>query len=258
MPAGEVSATCAVDDALARLDALIAGSVVLADYVRHRRRYRADALRMHALAGGEPVLEIGSVPCFGTALLALSGIEVIGVDLAPSRAQGLIDLLSLDVRRCDIEREPLPFADAGFRTVLFAETFEHLRIDPLFALSEIHRVLAPGGRLVLTTPQLYSPQNIARFLSGRGVNDGLTEFSKLRRLGHMGHVREYAPAEIRRFLAASGFAIDRMEFEHHDFLPGKRGLLARVTFAVLPRRFRTYMIVTATPGGPGLRLSPLP
>jgi SAM-dependent methyltransferase len=46
---------------------------------------------------------------------------------------------------------PLPFADGAFDLVLCAETAEHVRDLQLF-LSEVRRVLAPGGRLALTTP----------------------------------------------------------------------------------------------------------
>lgn len=247
----------AVDDALSVLDARLRGTDQYPYYTAHRARYRSDALRVLETAGGGPVLEVGAMPCHATALLSLCGVPVVGVDLDPARAQALIDAFSLDVRRCDVEREPLPFADASFGTVLFAETFEHLRVDPLFVLSELNRVLTPGGVLLLTTPNLYSAQNIARFLAGRGITDGLAEFSKLRQLGHMGHVREYAPAEMHRFLQASGFAVERIEFAHYHYRPGKRGALARAVFALLPRRFRSFQVISARKTGPGKRLAPL-
>src|SRR5687767_15307825 len=46
---------------------------------------------------------------------------------------------------------PLPFEDGSFDLVLTAETAEHVRDLQLF-LSEVRRVLAPGGGLALTTP----------------------------------------------------------------------------------------------------------
>lgn len=246
-----------VEDALRQLDTRLRGSDHYPYYLAHRARYRSDAERVLTVAGDGPVLEVGSVPCHATALLALCGVSVVGVDIAPQRAQALIDAQGLDVRRCDIEREPLPFQDSSFGTVLFAETFEHLRVDPLFVLSELNRVLTPGGVMLLTTPNLYSAQNIARFLAGRGITDGLAEFSKLRQLGHMGHVREYAPAEMHRFLQASGFAVERIEFAHYHYRPGKRGALARAVFALLPRRFRSFQVISARKTGPGKRLAPL-
>jgi SAM-dependent methyltransferase len=46
---------------------------------------------------------------------------------------------------------PLPFDDGAFALVLCAETSEHVR-DLQLLLSEIRRVLSPGGELALTTP----------------------------------------------------------------------------------------------------------
>jgi ubiquinone/menaquinone biosynthesis C-methylase UbiE len=53
-----------------------------------------------------------------------------------------------------VELEPdasLPLDDAAFDLVLCAETIEHVR-DVQLLLSEIRRVLRPGGLLALTTP----------------------------------------------------------------------------------------------------------
>ena len=46
---------------------------------------------------------------------------------------------------------PLPLADSSFDLVLCAETIEHVR-DVQLLLSELRRVLRPGGTLALTTP----------------------------------------------------------------------------------------------------------
>jgi len=46
---------------------------------------------------------------------------------------------------------PLPLPDNAFDLVLCAETIEHVR-DVQLLLSEVRRVLRPGGRLAVTTP----------------------------------------------------------------------------------------------------------
>jgi ubiquinone/menaquinone biosynthesis C-methylase UbiE len=46
---------------------------------------------------------------------------------------------------------PLPFADGAFDLVVCTETLEHVRDIQLF-LSEVRRVLQPGGRVAITTP----------------------------------------------------------------------------------------------------------
>jgi SAM-dependent methyltransferase len=45
----------------------------------------------------------------------------------------------------------IPLGDAGFDTVVCTEVLEHVP-DPLKALREMHRVLKPGGHLILSTP----------------------------------------------------------------------------------------------------------
>jgi len=243
------------DQALSCLDSYFRDTIGLNDYHRHRERYRSDAQMVESLANDGPLLEIGSVPCHTTALLKLMGIDVHGVDLRPERCQAIIEHFELNVTRCDIEQQSLPFPDQHFPVVLFAETLEHLRIDPLFVLSEINRILPFGGILLLTTPNFYSAQNVARFLLGRGITDAYTEFSKLRLVGHMGHVREYTPREVCRFLQVSGFEIELTDFKHYHYPRTRRGFAARVIFAVLPRRFRSYQIVVARKiaSSPGLR-----
>ena len=58
------------------------------------------------------------------------------------------------------------FPDASFDVVFLMEVLEHVAA-PDAALSEIHRVLAPGGRLVLSTPFLLevheAPHDYYRF-----------------------------------------------------------------------------------------------
>jgi SAM-dependent methyltransferase len=87
------------------------------------------------------------------------------------------------VRLVELEPDaPIPFDDGSFETVLAAETVEHVRDLQLF-LSELRRVLVPGGELALTTPataplvrpaEPFSP-HLRRFTKGslRGTLDEL-------------------------------------------------------------------------------------
>lgn len=54
--------------------------------------------------------------------------------------------------RC-AEELPAPFPADHFQIITLIETIEHLKEDALYAtLGELHRLLAPGGRLLITTP----------------------------------------------------------------------------------------------------------
>lgn len=61
--------------------------------------------------------------------------------------------------------EILPFRSASLDGILAGEIIEHV-YDPALLLRECHRVLKPGGVLVLTTPNLATAQDRLRFLVG--------------------------------------------------------------------------------------------
>lgn len=184
---------------------------------RHRLRFAADLdLVSKRLPPNARILEYGAVPPIVTAALAKLRYEVSGLDIAPERFADAFELLGLDVRRCDVEKEPAPFGDASFDAVLFNEIFEHLRIDPIFTLSEALRVLKPNGRIFLSTPNLRSLRGIKNLLlhnQGHASSAGVhRQYEKLRTLGHMGHVREYTTFEVADFLTKVGFVVEEAVF----------------------------------------------
>jgi len=223
---------------------------------QHRRRYQSTLELVDRVAVEGELLDLGAAPFHFTALLQVAGFSVIAVDLEPARHFDAAAAFGIEAYRCDIERMRLPFVDGGFACVTFMETFEHLRIDPLFALAEVNRVMMPGGILVMTTPNLYAAQNIARFALGRGIGDGFAEFNNLRRVGHMGHIREYTRAELQRFLAASGFAIREHRFADYSVPRGRRQTAKFLAARLLPRRLRSFHEIVAEKVAPAPALTP--
>ncbi len=190
----------------------------------------------------DAILEYGSVPLFLTEALHRTGYRVVGIDARPERFATAIRTLGLDVRKCDVEREPAPFPDSSFDVVIFNEIFEHLRIDPIFTLRETRRVLKPGGLLLLSTPNLRSLRGIANFLflnQCHSCTGGVyAQYEKLSTLGHVGHVREYTTREVREFLERIGFAVEKLIFRGRY-----RGLTPRAITRLAPglRPFVTYV-----------------
>jgi SAM-dependent methyltransferase len=88
----------------------------------------------------------------GALTVALAAERLTAADVsrvALDRTRGRLDP---DDRLVELEPDaPLPFGDGEFDLVLCTETIEHVRDVQLF-LSEIRRVLRPGGTLALTTP----------------------------------------------------------------------------------------------------------
>jgi SAM-dependent methyltransferase len=130
----------------------------------HRHRFAAILAAMEAPAGAR-VLEVGVTPGHCTQLLVGSGYRVSGVDLDPTRRQVLWSRLGVPVHQANLEQEPLPFEDESFERVVFSEVIEHLVFSPLPVLREFRRVLAPGGRLLITTPnELYLKSRLRALL----------------------------------------------------------------------------------------------
>jgi ubiquinone/menaquinone biosynthesis C-methylase UbiE len=88
-------------------------------------------------------------------------IEVgVGLDFkAPEMVEGKIRTERLTLTDC------LPYADASFDLVTMLAVLEHLD-QPEAILREIHRVLRPGGELVLTVPSK-AAQPVLEFLAFR-------------------------------------------------------------------------------------------
>ncbi|MGA3074242.1 MAG: methyltransferase domain-containing protein [Bryobacteraceae bacterium] len=110
------------------------------------------------------------------------------------------------------EKDPFPYPDGHFATVLCCELIEHLTEDPMHLMSEINRIVKPGGHLVLTTPNIGSLRGIAAILEG--YHPGVfTAYIRPRADGEVEarHNREYAPKEIERLLLNSGFTVTRLE-----------------------------------------------
>ncbi len=100
---------------------------------------RAEATRAHADLGPYRLLDVGCGEKPYRPLFAPYVSSYIGVDPVENPVAEL---------RGPIEK--LPVDDASFDVVLCAQVLEHVD-DPAKGLAELHRVLAPGGRILLST-----------------------------------------------------------------------------------------------------------
>ena len=102
------------------------------------------------LVKGKRVLDIACGEGYGGATLRKAGAaSVIGVDIAENVCLHARKKYGLDARPGSAEN--IPLADASVDVVVSFETIEHVR-DPRRFLDECARTLAPGGRLVISTP----------------------------------------------------------------------------------------------------------
>ena len=109
--------------------------------VRHTTKGKLILLGLLEEGRGKKALDLGCREQYWTEKLKAKGYQVVSVDLEPQNPS---------VLRVDAN-DPLPFADETFDLVWCTEVIEHV-VNPAFTLGELNRVLKPGGKLLLSTP----------------------------------------------------------------------------------------------------------
>ncbi len=186
----------------------------------HRERFHRTAkLFLHYTARlPVRVLDVGSHYLHFACLLHHLGFETYGCDVpAFADRPGLQDRarsLGFENRRIEPlgQFRELPYATAQFDVVFLLETVEHWNANPSALLKELHRIIAPDGRLVVTTPNFYGYQSLVqrmvRLVTGRGGYLLVQELVRQENLSH--HWKEYARGELQELFGAFGFSMQRV------------------------------------------------
>jgi ubiquinone/menaquinone biosynthesis C-methylase UbiE len=133
---------------------------------------------------------------------ALTGadVSVVALARAAERVHG--------ARLVRVEPDaPLPFDDNCYDLVLCAETLEHVR-DVQLLLSEIRRVLKPGGLLAVTVPAHSRLTALKLFFRGWE-----SEFQPL-----SPHLRFFTRRSLARLLDEMGFEVQSLRRKHGTLL----------------------------------------
>jgi SAM-dependent methyltransferase len=188
----------------------------------HYNAWLGRRFREHA---GRRVLEVGAGIGTITAQLA-SGVELlIALEVEPERIARLthrfagmpwVRPLLASVEATDWSA----LATERLDTVVFSNVLEHIE-DDIKALSRLHDVLVPGGRLLLLVPALPA------------LFGSLDEA--------VGHFRRYTPERLRDVVVRAGFALESLEWMNLLGIPGwyVNGKLLRRR-AIPPLQLRIY------------------
>ena len=134
------------------------------------------------LASDRVVLDVGCNIGYGTALVGRESRETIGVDVSPKSVEAANEQnAAANIRYQVIDGLRLPFGNATFDLVVSFQVIEHI-FAPDSYLSEIRRVLKPGGTVILTTPN-----------AAVRLYPGMKPWNRF-------HVREYKAHELEELL----------------------------------------------------------
>lgn len=218
-----------------------------------REAYLFARVAAVAPAGGQ-VLDCGSgsghelEATFGKALDSQAGIRYAGLEWS----QAAVDegrATGLDIQKADLN-QPLPVSSETQDCVIAYSILEHL-LMPCSFVGECHRVLKPGGRLVILTPNISTYFTALQVLAGRMpssgphpdsnrliqmeqpvqvsdvVRDDVTSDSPQHR-----HLVVFSFKVLRKFLGMCGFSIDAARgFGYYPFPIWSQPLFERLDAA---------------------------
>jgi 2-polyprenyl-3-methyl-5-hydroxy-6-metoxy-1,4-benzoquinol methylase len=210
----------------------------------------AGTLMLAEVPDGARVLDIGCASGYLAARLVARGCAVTGFEVDP-RSAALAEAHCERVIVGDLEsphdRATIP---DGFDVVLLGDVLEHL-VDPWHALRFVRGLVAPGGVVVVSMP------NVAAWTVRLALLRGAWRYTETGLLDRT-HLRFFTRRTAHELVRGAGFEIERERFSPIEQAPGMlRQLLPRVTdvavksmLRIWPELMAQQFVLRLRPGGP--------
>lgn len=180
----------------------------------HFQRFTGTFRQFIGHWAGDPaahVLDIGAHWLHQSILFSRAGFRVTAGDFAATlELDGVrkladhhgIEILIYDEIHTGRALDPIP--DDSVDVLLFTEILEHITFNPVAFWKAVYRVMRPGGRIVITTPNYYAAGSRAwnwkRFLTGFGGGIENTEILQTPTYGH--HWKEFSRREVCHYFCS--------------------------------------------------------
>lgn len=164
--------------------------------------YYQPLVELADVSPGDRVLDLAAGTGLLSIMLSRAAASVVACDVTPEMleiAAANIDQAGRDnITLVEADATHLPFDDDSFQVAACRLAFHHFP-EPERTLSELRRVLVPGGRFVLE--DVFGPED--------------SELADLRHrfelLLDRSHVRSYSPSDLRRLFESAGFEVESLE-----------------------------------------------
>jgi 2-polyprenyl-3-methyl-5-hydroxy-6-metoxy-1,4-benzoquinol methylase len=174
-----------------------------ADLVARHGLAASHRLVLDAVPCGSRVLDVGCATGYLAAELARRGCEVVGVEFDPEAAHearaACASVVVGDLESAATRDAVAAAVAGGVDVVLCADVLEHLR-DPWGTLAWLRTLLAPGGRAVVSVP------NIAHWTARRALLRGRFDYADFG-LFDRTHLRFFTRASAAELARRAGFAV---------------------------------------------------
>jgi 2-polyprenyl-3-methyl-5-hydroxy-6-metoxy-1,4-benzoquinol methylase len=150
---------------------------------------------------GKRVLDVGCWTGDLGRVLTARGCEVSGLEIDEEAAEkARADLERVVVADLDLEPVSRHFPAGSFDAVVFADVLEHLR-DPVGVLRDTAPLLSPGGKIVISVPNVTHGSVRLALLQGRWkyTDTGLLDST---------HIRFFNRVGVLELLASAGLSVD--------------------------------------------------
>lgn len=194
------------EEAYARLILKNAFLETPAYYEQRKERYW-NTLRHLApyLDQGKRVLDIGGGQ-FALLTRDLYGADSEVADL-DSRYRASLDAAGIAFHHLDLIKDEFRF-EQPFDLVILGEVIGHVPAPPHWVFEKLAAVLRPGGRLALTTPNLFRLRNVVRMLVAKPI---FTPFVMPEKDRPPGHFIEYEQPQLEWQLQQAGLVVEVSE-----------------------------------------------
>jgi SAM-dependent methyltransferase len=199
------------------------GQFYPADYAPYQHRPSAHGLerwrlwpRRDSFAALLPAIPRGRLLDFGCGageilqVMDARGWQVTGLDFSPRMVRYIQEQLGLHAVEGTLPHPALP--TWSFEAVIMAQSLEHVH-NPLRVLREAHRLLTPGGKVVVAVPNIDS-------LPFRWFGADWWGLDVPRHLTH------FAPGTLALMLERAGFQVDSVQLIRHNGWLRRSGTLA--------------------------------